>query len=145
MYVIEVDGVEIQPYPIDILTSAVAQRYSVLVQAKNETNTNYAMSVIQSEDMYDAIPDDLVLNNTVTISYASSNPAPQKVFFDEMPVLNDTEFVPVLKKEMAPADIEFRLDVFFDVSKLQRSCPGKLTKSRRTMMAPTGLRTTTCK
>lgn len=51
MQVIEVDGVEIEPYPIDVLTAAVAQRYSILVEAKNETGTNYAMSIMQSEDM----------------------------------------------------------------------------------------------
>jgi iron transport multicopper oxidase len=49
--VIEVDGVEVEPYPLDILTIAVAQRYALLVQAKNETGTNYALGVMQSEDM----------------------------------------------------------------------------------------------
>lgn len=49
--IIETDGVEIAPYPIDQLTIAVAQRYSILVEAKNETDKNYAMSVMQSPDM----------------------------------------------------------------------------------------------
>lgn len=31
------------------------------------------------------------------------------------PVLDDTDFVPVLKREMAPADIEYELNVWFDV------------------------------
>ena len=35
--------------------------------------------------------------------------------YDSIPVLNDTEFVPVLQRAMAPADIEYRLDVWFDV------------------------------
>lgn len=51
MQVIEMDGVDTEPYEIDVLTAAVAQRYSVLVTAKNETGTNYALSVFQSEDM----------------------------------------------------------------------------------------------
>jgi iron transport multicopper oxidase len=52
MYVIETDGVELEPYPIDVLTVAVAQRYSILVTAKNDTDMNYAMSVMQSPDMW---------------------------------------------------------------------------------------------
>ena len=52
MYVIEVDGVEIEPYHIDILTVAVAQRYAILVQAKNQTSSNYAMTFMQSPDMW---------------------------------------------------------------------------------------------
>ena len=35
--------------------------------------------------------------------------------YDYLPMLNDTEFVPVLRRAMAPADIEYRLDVWFDV------------------------------
>jgi hypothetical protein len=34
------------------------------------------------------------------------------------PVLDDTDFVPVLKREMAPADIEYELNVWFDVCPL---------------------------
>lgn len=51
MQVLEADGVEFEPYAIDTLTIAVAQRYSVLVEAKNDTSKNYAMSVMQSPDM----------------------------------------------------------------------------------------------
>jgi iron transport multicopper oxidase len=51
MSVIETDGVEITPYPIDTLTVAVAQRYSILVEAKNDTSKNYAITVMQSPDM----------------------------------------------------------------------------------------------
>ena len=114
IFVIEADGVELEPYPIDVLTVAVAQRYSILVQAKNETGTNYALSVMQSPDMYDSVPDDLVLNNTLQIQYAESNAPAGEVVFDEITTLNDTEFVPVLKREMLPADFQIRLDVYFD-------------------------------
>ena len=120
VYLIEADGVEIEPINLNeeqngLLTISVAQRYSVLVQAKNETNTNYALSVRQSEDMYDAVPDDLILNNTLQIVYADSNPTAAEVLYEEdYPVIDDSKFVPILKMEQAPADVEFRLDVFFD-------------------------------
>ena len=51
IYIIETDGVEMEPYKIDVLTIAVAQRYSLLVVAKNDTSQNYAMSIMQDPDM----------------------------------------------------------------------------------------------
>ncbi|ORX38813.1 Cupredoxin [Kockovaella imperatae] len=114
MFIIEADGVEMDPYPIDVLTVAVAQRYSILVKAKNETGTNYALSVMQSPDMYDYVPDKLVLNNTLQIVYADSNPPAHNITFDSITTLNDTEFVPVIKKGMLPADHQITLNVFFD-------------------------------
>lgn len=51
VYLIETDGVEIKPYLIDTLTISIGQRYSILVQAKNDTDQNFAMMVSQSEDM----------------------------------------------------------------------------------------------
>jgi iron transport multicopper oxidase len=49
--VIETDGIEVEPYKLDVITISVAQRYSILVTAKNETNLNYAMSIMQAEEM----------------------------------------------------------------------------------------------
>lgn len=49
--IIETDGVEIEPSPIDTLTISIGQRYSVLVTAKNSTDANYALSINQSPDM----------------------------------------------------------------------------------------------
>jgi iron transport multicopper oxidase len=127
IYVIETDGIEIEPYKLDVITISVAQRYSILVTAKNETGVNYAMSIMQAEEMYvflllqtadcryDVIPEDLVLNNTVQIVYDDLNEPASKVVVAGWPVLDDTDFVPVLKREMAPADIEYELNVWFDV------------------------------
>jgi iron transport multicopper oxidase len=133
LYVIEADGVELEPYPLDVLMVAVAQRYSILVTAKSETTTNYAMSVMQSPDMsvllipcatgyrtnrvcrYDSVPDTLVLNNTLQIVYNADNAPAGDVTFDAIETLDDSKFVPVLKRAMAPADIEYELNVYFDV------------------------------
>lgn len=64
------------------------------------------------------MPEALVLNNTLQIVYAEDNPAAGEVEYgiEDISTLDDTEFVPVLKKAMAPADFEYRLDVYFDVS-----------------------------
>jgi hypothetical protein len=69
-----------------------------------------------ADDRYDVIPENLILNNTLQIVYDESNKDAQKVVYEGWPVLDDTEFVPVLKREMAPADIEYTLNVWFDVS-----------------------------
>jgi iron transport multicopper oxidase len=50
-YIIEVDGVEMTPFLIDTLTISIGQRYSLLVKAKSDATTNYALSIGQSEDM----------------------------------------------------------------------------------------------
>jgi iron transport multicopper oxidase len=55
------------------------------------------------------------LNNTVQIVYDDLNEPASKVVVAGWPVLDDTDFVPVLKREMAPADIEYELNVWFDV------------------------------
>jgi iron transport multicopper oxidase len=70
----------------------------------------------EANGRYDAVPDDLVLNNTLQIVYNPANAKAEEVEFDTIEVLDDTKFVPILHSAMAPADVEFRLDVFFDVS-----------------------------
>ncbi|ODO09662.1 hypothetical protein I350_01875 [Cryptococcus amylolentus CBS 6273] len=113
--IIEVDGVEVEPYYVDALPISVAQRYSILVEAKSESDTNYAMTVMQSEEMYDYLPDELIMNNTIQISYSPSNsPASDVTYPEEFPDLDDTKLVPLLASAMAPADIEYTLHVNFD-------------------------------
>jgi iron transport multicopper oxidase len=114
MYIIETDGVEVEPYLIDALTISAAQRYSVLVKAKNETNQNYAMMFMQSQDMYDMVPEELILNNTVQIRYADNNANATEVIYEIIPMINDTEYIPVNKEPSVTPDVEFTLHAFFD-------------------------------
>lgn len=51
MFIIEADGVEMEPFAIDTLTISIGQRYSLLVQAKSDATQNYALAIGQSEDM----------------------------------------------------------------------------------------------
>lgn len=90
-------------------------------------------------DRYDKVPNALVVNNTLQIVYADGNAAASHVGYDTIPTLTDTEFVPVQKAEMAPADIEYRLDVFFDVGSFISPRPEPDHKSRPMMMARTAL------
>ncbi|WVQ69566.1 uncharacterized protein L199_007786 [Kwoniella botswanensis] len=116
MKIIEMDGIEHEPYPIDVLTVSVAQRYSIIVEALNTTGTNYAMMIMQDTDMYDAVPDDLQLNNTIQIVYDSNAPKadPVEVGIDDIVTFNDTELVPILKNELLQPDVKFELNAYFD-------------------------------
>jgi iron transport multicopper oxidase len=64
---------------------------------------------------YDVIPDDLVLNNTLQLVYNASAPTATAVEIQAAPVMDDTDFVPVLQRQMIGKDVEFRLDAYFDV------------------------------
>jgi FtsP/CotA-like multicopper oxidase with cupredoxin domain len=60
MTVVEIDGVYTKPHRVSQLFLSAAQRYSVIVQSKRNTNQNYAISVWMEEDMFDpgVIPSD---------------------------------------------------------------------------------------
>ncbi|OCF33774.1 acidic laccase [Kwoniella heveanensis CBS 569] len=116
MKIIEMDGIEHEPFPIDVLTVSVAQRYSILVEALNTTDKNYALTLQQDTDMYDAVPDDLQLVNTVQIVYNSGNAKAESVELDpeQITAFNDTELVPVLVNELLHPDVEYELNAYFD-------------------------------
>lgn len=133
MQVIEMDGIDTVPTETDMLTIAVAQRYSVYVEAKSNADSNYAMMVWQDPDMYDAIPEELVLNNTVQIQYSAGLPKAEAFTFDvapteysTYPIADDTIFKPLLRNASAPPDQEFTIVATFDVGSLvrERDAPG---------------------
>ncbi|KAK4057386.1 ferroxidase fet3 [Microbotryomycetes sp. JL221] len=103
MRVIEMDGVDVEEFPVDKLTMSVAQRYSVLVTTKNTTDSNYMMHVNFDYTMFDQVPEDLKLNYTATVSYGEGLPlAPEEVRYD-MDLMEDHLMVPVeVKPQLVP-------------------------------------------
>ncbi|KAJ3386914.1 ferroxidase fet3 [Lobulomyces angularis] len=97
--VIEVEGVDTNKLTVQTLELSAAQRYSVLVKAKNTTDTNYLLHADLLPDMFNSIPDGLELNLTATIqynenntfgeAYAAANPLVASV------VLNDMDLIPL--------------------------------------------------
>ncbi|KAI9483639.1 MAG: multicopper oxidase-domain-containing protein [Benjaminiella poitrasii] len=69
MEVIEIDGVETQRHTVKSVYLTAAQRISVLVTAKNTTDTNYYMHADMNTDMFDVLPDDLLYNLTIPLYY----------------------------------------------------------------------------
>jgi iron transport multicopper oxidase len=72
MRIIEADGTDLQEAPADMISISVAQRYSVLVTARNDTSNNWAIHADMDGDMFDVIPDDLVLSKSGLIHRKSS-------------------------------------------------------------------------
>lgn len=67
--VVEVDGVFTKGIATDLIYLSAAQRYSVLVTAKNTSDTNFPMMASMDTDLFDTIPDGLNWNVTGWLVY----------------------------------------------------------------------------
>lgn len=134
MSVVETDGTTVEPYPVDSLTITVAQRYSVLVTARNDTSSNFLLQAMYDTDMFDTVPDGLqtsaprslavvcsdidraCADYTATVQYDPAAPVAPPVDFTsfEMTSQNDTDFVPVDPVPIYPKTTQIELNVFFD-------------------------------
>ncbi|KAF9480958.1 ferroxidase [Pholiota conissans] len=114
MRIIEVDGTDVAESPIDLVSLTVAQRYSVLVTARNDTNANWAIHANMDTDMFDTVPPALNPNITSSITYSSSasitDLGPIAAYHD----VDDVSLVPVevIAQPLATKTIE--LEVSFD-------------------------------
>lgn len=113
---IEVDGIDVEPYEVDALQISAAQRYSVLVTAKNTSDFNYLINAQFNVDMFDAPPEDLVSLVTAKLEYSKTAPtfipaalAPELITFD------DTKLVPLIKEEPLLATKQIILDMAFSL------------------------------
>nr|ANC28028.1 laccase [Polyporus umbellatus] len=115
MRIIEVDGTDIEESPIDLISIAVAQRYSVLVTARNDTNvSNWAIHANMDVTMFDTVPDSLNPNVTSSITYSSSTSLTDLGFIDTYADVNDTALVPVEVIAAPTANKTIDLEVMFD-------------------------------
>ncbi|GAA5959158.1 hypothetical protein JCM21900_001410 [Sporobolomyces salmonicolor] len=114
MRVIEADGTDTEEYPVDHLTLGIAQRYSVLVTALNDTSSNYLLHANFDSGMFDYVPDGLQLNYTSTISYGESNPTAETEVRDVLSLMQDNLLVPVTVQEQFTPTRSLELDIWFD-------------------------------
>ncbi|KAI0305242.1 Fet3 protein [Multifurca ochricompacta] len=114
MRIIEVDGTDVEESPIDLLGITVAQRYSVLVTARNDTSSNWAIHANMDTAMFDKVPPALQPNITSSITYKSSAPLTNLGFVDAYHDVNDTALVPVVVEPMLPVDQTIELEAIFD-------------------------------
>ncbi|CAE7080286.1 unnamed protein product [Rhizoctonia solani] len=115
MRIIEVDGTDIAEASTPLLTLTVAQRYSILVTARNDTSQNFLVHANMDADMFDDIPDELELNRTSSITYSKSAPmAPEQTMDDYGSMPWDTTFKPLEPMTLPNPTEELELGVFFD-------------------------------
>ncbi|KZV80843.1 laccase [Exidia glandulosa HHB12029] len=114
MRVIEVDGTDVEEYPISLLSLTVAQRYSVLVTTRNDTSSNFLIHANMDTDMFDVIPDALNPNTTATVVYDANAPTAPGQDVDAYFDTPDIKLVPIVKEAQQPATHQITLNVLFD-------------------------------
>ncbi|KZS97466.1 Fet3 protein [Sistotremastrum niveocremeum HHB9708] len=116
MRVIEVDGTDVEEFQTDIVTITVAQRYSVLVTALNDTSQNFVIHANMDTDMFDTVPDALQPNITSSITYNNSAPfaTTDNATVDTYPQFPDILLVPLEIIPEIPASVQHALTVSFD-------------------------------
>ncbi|KAI8967984.1 multicopper oxidase-domain-containing protein [Mycotypha africana] len=115
--IIEIDGIDVQRQTVKNVYLTAAQRISVLVTAKNSTDTNYYMHADMNTDMYDVLPDDLLYNLTIPLYYnnqsnvfAASEDVGMEGTFDDM------KLAPIEVARAVPFDHQVNLTVDFQVT-----------------------------
>ncbi|KAK9723370.1 ferroxidase fet3 [Basidiobolus ranarum] len=114
--IIEADGVDLNSKTVQTLPITAAQRYSVLVRAKNSTANNFIMHADVDVSMFPAVNPNLNPNINATIIYdpkaalyIPSDSAQPDMQFD------DTSLVPITAATSAPPDNRIEINVFFNV------------------------------
>ncbi|KAF5360236.1 hypothetical protein D9757_012888 [Collybiopsis confluens] len=113
MRIIEVDGTDTEEYPISLISLSVAQRYSILVTARNDSSSNWAIHANFDTDMFDTVPDTLqpsellllvmrlpltslyTADITSSITYSTSASITDNGPVDAYFTVNDPDLVPV--------------------------------------------------
>ncbi|PFH50518.1 multicopper oxidase [Amanita thiersii Skay4041] len=116
MRIIEVDGTDVEESPIDLISITVAQRYSVLVTARNDTSANWAIHANMDSDMFDVVPPGLNPNATSSITYSPSAPLTDLGFVnpDAYHDVDDISLVPVEVIPQPRASRTIELNVTFE-------------------------------
>ncbi|KAF2396460.1 iron transport multicopper oxidase FET3 [Trichodelitschia bisporula] len=115
MRVVEVDGVYTEPAEASMLYLTAAQRYSVLVTAKNETGANFAIQGSMDQDLFDAVPDGLNPNVTGWLVYDGAKELPKAQPLDAFEPFDDFGLVPQDgEKLLDKADYTVTLDLKMD-------------------------------
>ncbi|OCT50136.1 Iron transport multicopper oxidase FET3 [Cladophialophora carrionii] len=113
--IIEVDGVYHEPTEASQIYITAAQRYGILLTARNDTTENFAIVGSMDQDLFDVIPDGLNPNVTSFLVYDAEKPMPTPQFIDEFDPFDDMTLVPTDGKELLEdPDLVVQLDVLMD-------------------------------
>lgn len=104
MRIIEADGTDVEETPIDQVGIAVAQRYSVLVTARDDVDFNWVIHADIDPSMFDIVNPNLNPNITSSITYRQGAPLKNLGFVNAFEPVNDIALVPVVKVPQPKAD-----------------------------------------
>ncbi|KAG8216479.1 Fet3 protein [Butyriboletus roseoflavus] len=113
MRIIEADGTDVQEYPTDMLSISVAQRYSILVQARNDSSSNWMIHANMDTTMFDKVPPTLQTNLTSSITYAAGQNITDIGPVQNYYMTNDTALAPVDSIPQPVASQSIELEVVF--------------------------------
>jgi iron transport multicopper oxidase len=115
MRIVEVDGVYTEPKEADMIYLTAAQRYSVLVTAKNSSSSNFAFVGSMDQDLFDAIPDGLNSNVTGWLVYDDTKEMPAPKAIEAFEPFDDFDLIPYDKEELYDnVDQSITLDLKMD-------------------------------
>ncbi|KXS11556.1 multicopper oxidase [Gonapodya prolifera JEL478] len=115
--VIEVDGTDTEPFNVEMATIAAAQRVSVLVTARNETNMNYLLHAHMDPEMFEEVPKGLNLNLTSTILYDIDAPLAPPTTVPVYAELPEDLIVPIVSQPPLTADTHITVNASFALDK----------------------------
>jgi iron transport multicopper oxidase len=109
--VIEVDGVYVKPEEANQLFLTPAQRYSFIVEAKEDATKNYGLSaVFDVNPNYRAPVVPFLINATGTIEYDASLGAAPQYKVNAFDLLDDIVLEPLVADPLGPTDVQIQLD-----------------------------------
>ncbi|KAI9877321.1 MAG: hypothetical protein M1830_004251 [Pleopsidium flavum] len=115
MRIVEVDGIYTEPAEADMIYLTTAQRYSVLVTMRNDTDSNFAIVGSMDQDLFDTIPPTLNPNVTGWLVYDKTKDLPKPALLDDLDPFDDFSLIPTDGEELYDVvDYSFNLDVKMD-------------------------------
>ncbi|KAJ8585102.1 Fet3 protein [Rhizopogon salebrosus TDB-379] len=114
MRIIEADGTDTQEKPIDMLSLSAAQRYSVLVTARNDSSSNWAIHANMDTTMFDKVPSGLNPNVSSSITYTHSSNLTDLSPVYSYTMTNDTALTPVVVDPALPPTNTIELEFNFE-------------------------------
>ncbi|KAI9048154.1 hypothetical protein LZ554_007949 [Drepanopeziza brunnea f. sp. 'monogermtubi'] len=115
MTVVEIDGVYTSQIPVSQLFITAAQRYSVIVMAKSDSSTNFAIKASMDTDMFipSVIPKTFNPEVSAYLVYNAAAPLPAPLTITRAP-FDDSIFTPYDKKAaISPVTMPIQLTVSF--------------------------------
>lgn len=114
--IVEIDGVYTKPYEVDELYLSVAQRYTILVSTKDNTNQNFLISATLDTIMLDSDPAYVNPDVFGWLVYNDKKPLPTPTPLRTYNMLDDTLLVPQDHRALLEkVDNQIVLTMNFDV------------------------------